>query len=184
MEYFLLLGDRRVSYELTYKKIRRINFRIASSGKVSVSAPFGVSLAQVEDVIRSKANWIRKGIVQAENRIKNPALPCYEEDTLFSLIHRLCRSVYPHYQARGIPYPQIRFRSMTSQWGNCRPKQGILTFNKNLRYAPYECIQYVVWHEWTHFLVPDHSPHFYEELSLVCPDWAILKQRLKEIIIP
>ena len=70
---------------------------------------------------------------------------------------------------------------MVSQWGNCRAEKGILTFNTNLVYAPYECIDYVVLHEFTHFLQQNHSAQFYRELEKVCPDWKALKTRLKEI---
>lgn len=184
MEGSLFGGDQTISYELTYKKIKHINLRISPDGKVRVSAPFGVGRKQVEEALLAKEKWLRNGILQAEHRRQSLAAPYYGETELFSVILRLCQTVYPYYRARGIPYPRIKFRKMTSQWGNCRPKQGILTFSKNLCYAPYECIQYVVWHEWTHFLVPGHSSEFYEELSLVCPDWAVFKQRLKEIIIP
>ena len=72
---------------------------------------------------------------------------------------------------------------MVSCWGVCHTKKGTLTFNKNLIYAPEECVKYIIYHEFTHFLVPNHSDKFYKELIKVCPDWKKHKNALKEISI-
>ena len=44
--------------------------------------------------------------------------------------------------------------------------------------APMACIEYVVVHEFTHFLQPNHSRKFYEQLSMFLPDWQERKQLL------
>ena len=95
----------------------------------------------------------------------------------------MCREVYPYYEKKGVKYPQIKFRKMKSRWGSCHPTKGILTFNTNLIYAPIECVEYVVLHEFTHFLQANHSPKFYEELEQVCPDYKECRRMLKEIYI-
>lgn len=99
------------------------------------------------------------------------------------LITRLCEKVYPYYAAKGVKYPQVKFRKMVSQWGNCRPQKGVLTFNTNLMYVERECIEYVVYHEFTHFLQANHSSKFYDELEKVCPNWKKCRAKLKEVNI-
>lgn len=181
MEYKLMLGDTQISYQLIYKKVKHIILHIRPDGTVWVSANRSHSRAAVEEFLRSQEDWIKKRLARlSENILATPA-PVYSPEELYDLVHRLCEEVYPYYRNRGISYPQIKFRKMTSQWGNCRSGRGILTFNTHLRYAPYECIRYVVWHEWTHFLVSGHSREFYRELEAVCPDWKTLKNRLKEV---
>ena len=71
-------------------------------------------------------------------------------------IQSLCEAVYPKFQKYGIEYPVLRFRNMVSRWGSCQPKRGVLTFNYALVEAPISCIEYVVVHEFTHFLFPNH----------------------------
>ena len=44
--------------------------------------------------------------------------------------------------------------------------------------APMPCIEYVVWHELTHFLHQDHSPAFYAALAKVIPDWRQRRESL------
>ncbi len=183
MECKIMLGDMEFSYELLYKRVKNINLHIKSDGTVWVSANRRHDISQIDSFVLSKAAWLKKHLKRIEANQAIPAATAYSEGELQNLVIRLCEAVYPYYEKLGIKKPQIKFRKMTSQWGNCRPKQGILTFNKNLRYAPYECIGYVVWHEWTHFLVSNHSQKFYDELSKVCPDWKQHRKRLKEIQI-
>ena len=72
---------------------------------------------------------------------------------------------------------------MKTMWGNCRKERRILTFNLNLKYAPKMCVEYVVYHEFTHFFVSGHGKDFYDELSKVCPDWKEQRAGLKEIVL-
>lgn len=112
-----------------------------------------------------------------------PKTQYYTESEVKELITLLCEKVYPYYVAKGVKYPQVKFRKMVSQWENCYPKKGILTFNTNLMYADRECIEYVVYHEFTHFLQANHSSKFYDELEKVCPKWKECRNRLKEVNI-
>ncbi|MDO4815002.1 MAG: SprT family zinc-dependent metalloprotease [Bacillota bacterium] len=91
-------------------------------------------------------------------------------------VEESCGRIYPAFAAQGIKMPEIRIRTMKSRWGSCMPQKGVLTFNTNLAAAPTECVDYVVAHEFTHFLHPDHSPRFYESLGRVMPDWKHLKK--------
>ena len=93
----------------------------------------------------------------------------------------ICREVYPKFEKHVSDFPDIKFRHMKSRWGSCTPKKALLTFNYSLIHAPRECIEYVVYHEFTHFLHPDHSKAFYSELSRYLPDYKDRKKRLEDI---
>lgn len=90
-----------------------------------------------------------------------------------------CQRIYPTFQSRDIPYPEIKFRKMKSQWGNCRPDKGRLTFNTRLSSVSEYCIELVVAHEFTHFLHRDHSDNFYSSLSGIIPDHKERKRQLR-----
>lgn len=94
-------------------------------------------------------------------------------------IQSLCEAVYPKFQKYGVSYPVLRFRNMVSRWGSCQPKRGVLTFNYALVEAPIFSIEYVVVHEFTHFLQPDHSHRFYQQLAMFMPDWEERKRILE-----
>lgn len=43
------------------------------------------------------------------------------------------------------------------------------------------CIEYVVVHEFTHFLQPNHSKNFYMQMTMFMPDWLERKKLLEKI---
>jgi predicted metal-dependent hydrolase len=115
--------------------------------------------------------------------LKNRMLNKWIFKQLEEKIKELCESVFPIFKKHGIIYPQIRFRKMVSRWGSCQPKRNILTFNYALVSAPIRCIEYVVYHEFTHFMQPNHSRKFYLALSTFLPDWKDRKKELENIPI-
>lgn len=176
-------NGKTIEYDLQIKSVKNINLRIHPDGKISVSANRWVRKKFVDDFVASKADFILKALEKYKNRSETPQKQHFTEEELRQGICDLCREVYPYYEKKSIKYPQIKFRKMKSRWGSCHPIRGIITFNTNLIYAPIECIEYVVWHEFTHFLQANHSPKFYEELELVCPDYKERRKKLKEVSI-
>ncbi|MBR3942118.1 MAG: DUF45 domain-containing protein [Clostridia bacterium] len=176
-------GKQNIEYELLYKKVKNINMRIHADGRITVSANRYVSKKQIEDFVRAKADFIRKAKADFASRQSLPKTKYFEADELIQTVQSLCEKVYPYYAEKGVSYPKIKFRQMTSRWGSCHTQKGVLTFNLNLMYAPYECVLYVILHEFTHFLQPNHSPLFYQELEKVCPTWKMQKTILKGIKI-
>jgi len=112
--------------------------------------------------------------------LKKRALEKWQTEEFEKIINDICKAVYPMFQNHGVPYPEIKCRSMVSMWGNCAYRNGRITFNKKLLRAPLACIEYVAVHEFTHFLHPNHSPSFYSFLSQVMPDWRQRKQQLSQ----
>ena len=179
----IILGDRTIKYDLQYKKVKNINLRIKPDGSINVSANKKVPQKVLDDFIISKAEFILRALEKYKSETTKEQRQYYTEDEVKELTLALCDKVYPYYQKRGVRYPEIKFRKMVSRWGSCHTKKGILTFSTNLMYAPAECIEYVVWHEFTHFLQPNHSSKFYDELAKVCPNWKECRKKLKEISI-
>ena len=95
-------------------------------------------------------------------------------------ITAICKKVYPQVKKYGVAFPEIQLREMVSRWGSCSPKKGFVTFNTALIAMPVSCIEYVVTHEFTHFLYPNHSKKFYQQLATFMPDWEERKKRLEE----
>ena len=73
----------------------------------------------------------------------------------------------------------VRIREMKTRWGSCNPSKGYINLNLRLIEKPTECIEYVVFHELTHLVHPDHSDKFYNHLSLFMPDWKQRKAKLE-----
>lgn len=183
MKKEILLNGRKICYELQYKKVKNINLRIKTDGSVYVSANRYVPQAVIEQFLITKAEFIITAIDKYEGIKNTVQKQFYTEDELLSVIVKLCEKAYPYYEKLGIKYPEIKVKYMSSCWGRCHVQKCVLTFSTNLMFAPYECIEYVVWHEFTHFLQANHSAKFYEELEKVCPHWKEWRKKLKEIPI-
>lgn len=94
------------------------------------------------------------------------------------LCEQLSRKYYPQFEKLGVAYPQIKIRKMSSRWGSCMPRKHKITFNSLLLEKPVESIEYVVVHEFSHFIHPDHSKAFYAFVAQILPDWKERKGKL------
>ncbi len=83
----------------------------------------------------------------------------------------VCDNIYAIFKKYGVAKPQIIFKNMVSRWGSCQPKRGSITLNRRLIEMPRICIEYVVLHEFVHFLQADHSKQFYAYMTMFMPDW-------------
>ena len=90
----------------------------------------------------------------------------------------ICKKTYPLFETFGIPFPTIKIRGMKTMWGSCRPSRCIITLNSKLIEKPMECIEYVVLHEFTHFIHPNHSKEFYQFVEERMSDWKGRRDRL------
>ena len=139
-------------------------------------------------VLRGAKNEVKNDGVFITLRVKDPFDTALKRSVFRKWFRELCRetvtklceAAYPKFGKYGIPFPEIKFREMVSRWGSCMPRAGRLTFNYALASVPFVCIEYVVIHEFTHFLHPDHSPDFYRQLSVFLPDWRERKTLLEK----
>lgn len=116
----------------------------------------------------------------SDYELKKKVIEKWKKEQATKLVTEICEAMYPYFKNYVSEFPQIKFRKMTSRWGSCQPKSNILTFNTLLIEAPLQCIEYVVAHEFTHFLEANHSKNFYSKLEKIMPDWKIRKTLLNK----
>ena len=92
----------------------------------------------------------------------------------------IIKAVYPMFRKYGLAMPTLRIREMETRWGSSLVKKGIITLNKRLLESPRNCIEYVVMHEFCHFIHPNHSKSFYGFLTMLMPDWRERKAILEK----
>ena len=95
----------------------------------------------------------------------------YLDEQCRTVFGEIILETYPVFQKYGVPMPTLRIRDMETRWGSCLAKKRIITLNKRLLEAPRNCIEYVVMHEFCHFIHPNHSKQFYSFLTMIMPDW-------------
>lgn len=105
-----------------------------------------------------------------ERKVKK-LLDTYLENLCEQLFAKACDDCYRTFARFGVEKPQLKIRSMKSRWGSCNTKTRAVTLNKRLILVPPACIEYVVFHEFTHLIHPNHSADFYQLLGRVMPDY-------------
>ena len=73
----------------------------------------------------------------------------------------------------------IRIRQMKTRWGSCNSAKSYINLNSELIKKPSNAIEYVIFHELTHLIHPNHSKKFYNYLSTYMPDWKKRKELLE-----
>lgn len=89
---------------------------------------------------------------------------------------------YQSFEYLGQPQPTLKIRTLQKRWGSLT-STGNLLLNRDLIRAPRQCIDYVVIHELCHLKHSDHSPQFYNFLSLMLPDWEKRKLKLEQLLV-
>lgn len=110
---------------------------------------------------------------------KKTLVDCWLYEQCKSEFEDVCIKIYGIFRKYGVSCPQIRIREMKSRWGSCQPKRGTITLNIRLIEAPRNCIEYVVLHEFCHFIHPNHSKKFYAFMQMLMPDWKERKRILE-----
>lgn len=79
-----------------------------------------------------------------------------------------------------IPNPNLKIRKMTSRWGVCNIKNHNVTLNYMLYKYDIACLDYVIVHELSHFIHPNHSQAFWRLVEKYYPKYKECRKMLKE----
>lgn len=76
-------------------------------------------------------------------------------------------------------FPNLKIRLMKSLWGSCNRRTNTITLNLRLfEYNP-KCLLYVLIHEYTHYIHPNHSKEFHKAVEKVMPEWKTYNNMLR-----
>lgn len=169
-----------VRYEFKRKRVKNINLRVRADGSVAVSAPLGAPLAQVDAFVAGRARWIEAARVRALARGEEEQRPCSvsREDAL-ALFTQVSDAVFPLFaQVLNGQRPVLKVRQMKTRWGVCVPAKRQITFSLRLAEKSRAAVEYVVLHEYAHFVQADHSPAFWAVVARYMPDYKARRRLL------
>ncbi len=134
-----------------------------------------------KDAVWTDGVFLYLAVKDKNNLIKKQRIfDTWLKELQWKTFEQIIWETYQTFKKYDVPYPKLKIRYMTSRWGSCQPKRGSITLNSRLIEAPRNCIEYVVLHEYVHFLYPNHSSKFYEFLSILMPDWKERKTELEK----
>lgn len=164
-----------VEYTLIRKRVKNLNLRLSPDGSVRVSAPLRAGAASADAFVAAHADWVERA--QERHRA---ALAPPEADQCLALFKKVSDGVFPRFEkVLGGQRPVIKVRDMHTRWGSCHPAKRQITLAARLALQPPEAIEYVVVHEYCHFVHPDHQAGFWALVESILPDWKARRALLR-----
>lgn len=169
------VGD--IVYTLTQKQVKNINLRVRRDGTVCVSAHRRVSLTAIDAFVSEKAAWIETARRRAAER-EAPESELSDAACL-ALFEAVSDRIYPAFAVYLPHKPQIRVKKLKSCWGVCHYTKGYITLNSALAMKPPAAVEYVILHEYVHFLEHDHQKGFHTWMARLMPDYKERRKLLR-----
>lgn len=177
------LGGRSYPVQVSFKKMKTVRLRVVAGGQIRLSAPHRTSRLWLEQFLKDRESWLLANVDKMSGReaeeVKQPPLTAVERRQALAYLMPMVEQWYPAVAAYGVPMPHVTVRRMRSRYGSCSVGRGRITLAAILLEVPRECAEYVVLHELTHFLYPNHGKEFYRFIERHMPDWKQRERTLK-----
>ena len=118
--------------------------------------------------------------------IENELIQVVDEKVLCNWLDKYIHTTYYNHLMywhrkfeENIPIPNLKIRKMKTRWGVCNRKNNNITLNLELFRYDIECLDYVIIHELSHFLEPNHSKKFWDIVKKYCPDYKEIRKKLR-----
>ena len=129
-----------------------------------------VSQKYINNLLEEKQEWIRKKILQLDNK----TLVNKEIVDVNEVKNYLRQRVELHSKKMNLPFLELKFRRMKKRWGSCSSNK-VITLNLYLYNTPQEQIDYVIIHELAHLKHMNHSRKFHSLVDEYFPNFKELR---------
>lgn len=193
------------------RKDNKNTYLRVKDGKIIVTTNYFVSNSKVKKLIEDNASFINKNLDKYNNRLSDTSFKLFgknydivyglpnteisdnkiyttDDKTFSKYLFKYINSVYQdrlnywyNLFEEKIPIPNLKIRKMTSRWGVCNIKNHNVTLNLELSKYNMECLDYVIVHELSHFVYPNHSKEFWNLVSKYYLDYKKIRKQLKNI---
>ena len=174
----------QIEYILKKSHRKSISIKINDDRKILIKAPYGTTVAEAENFLREKRDWINKQLSKLDDQTKlAKELGLLTPDDIRKLkaeAKRIIPERVKYYaEISGIKYKKIFIRLQKTRWGSCSV-DGNLNFNCLLALMPLEILDSVVVHELCHRRHMNHSRAFYAEVLKLFPEYKKCDKWLKQ----
>lgn len=203
-----ILNDKEYPIEIIRKNNKNTYLR-AKDSKIIVTTNYLTSLTTINKLIKNNTTFINKQLTKEEikkedttfklfgnsydiiygfkdTEIENNKIYTKDLKTLNKYLSKYITNIYNerldyyyHLFEENIPIPNLKIRKMTSRWGVCNIKNHNVTLNLELSKYNIECLNYVIVHELSHFIHPNHSKDFWLLVSKYYPNYKEIRKYLR-----
>ena len=203
-----ILNDKEYPIEIIRKNNKNTYLRVKDS-KIIVTTNYLTSLTTINKLIKNNTTFINKQLTKEDlkkedttfklfgnsydiiygfkdTEIENNKIYTKDLKTLNKYLSKYITNIYNerlnyyyHLFEENIPIPNLKIRKMTSRWGVCNIKNHNVTLNLELSKYNIECLNYVIVHELSHFIHPNHSKDFWFLVSKYYPNYKEIRKYLR-----
>ena len=204
-----IFNGREYKIEIIRKNNKNTYIRVKND-KIMVTTNYFTSTKSIEKLISDNKAFIDKALTKSINKKDDESFRLFgkkydvvygfpsteiEENKIYTkdekmLNKYLSKYIYDKYDERlkfwyntfeeNIPIPNLKIRKMTSRWGVCNIKNKNVTLNLELAKYRLEVLDYVIVHELSHLIHPNHSKSFWLLVSKYYPNYKEVRKYLKE----
>lgn len=178
---YKLIEYKDLTINFCKSRCRTMHITIKQDGNVYYVVPYFVSDNEAFQFLQEKYEWIKKSISKMKektkdtdgNNILNNDKSITKEEKLI-LMSKIDGYVKKYQTQLGVFVNKYSLRKMRTLWGSCSTKTRNIRFNEKLYYKNDKFIEYIVLHELTHIIVPNHSKRFYSIIKKYMPDYKMI----------
>ncbi|MGN1342014.1 MAG: M48 family metallopeptidase [Bacilli bacterium] len=194
--------------EIIRKNNKNTYIRVKDN-KVIVTTNYLVSNRKIEELINNNKEFINKNLTKNikkrednsfklfgntydivygfnDTEIENNKIYTKDEKTFNKYLSKYINEVYEerlnywyNLFEEKIPVPNLKIRKMTSRWGVCNLKNKNVTLNLELSKYDTNALDYVIVHELSHFIYPNHSKDFWTLVGKYYPKYKEVRKYLR-----
>ena len=138
-----------MEYKIIYSKIKNVYIHI-KNGEVIVKAPRRVSKKEIDEIVNSKEDWIKKTLAKTKIKIEKEKL-----------------------------YTDEEFKTIVEETANELIRETGLIPNKVRISYSKDVIKYVILHELCHIKYMNHSKAFWDLVANYMPNYKEIKKEFK-----
>ncbi len=190
-----------VAITVEKKKMKNIRIRVLSpTGQVKISAPHRISREEIIKFASSEIEWIKEKQSQILKRqlkyengethylwgkpLKKPSLE-ERRKTMIEFYRHEIKSAIPDVLEKSIVVvgrepDEWRVKNMKTRWGTCNTREKRIWINLQLAKKSPQCLDYVMIHELTHLIVPNHGSQFKAYMDKFYPNWREVRKLLNK----
>ena len=200
--------DKSYEIEIIRKNNKNTYLRVKDN-KIIVTTGYFTSLRQINSLIENNTGFINNLLDKNVNKLEDDTFKLFgrsydivygpfdteindnkiyaKDDKSFNKF--FTKYIFNIYSERldywynrfeeNIPYPNLKIRKMTSRWGVCNIKNHNVTLNLELSKYDIIALDYVIVHELSHFIYPNHSKYFWSLVSKYYPNYKEVRKMLK-----
>ena len=203
-----ILDGKEYPIEIIRKNNKNTYLRV-KDGKIIVTTNYLTSLTTINKLIKNNTAFIDKALNKNNQKKEDDSFKLFGNsyDIIYgfndteidnnkiytkdnkALNKYLSKYIYNIYEERinyyyslfeeNIPIPNLKIRKMTSRWGVCNIKNHNVTLNLELSKYNIECLNYVIVHELSHFIHPNHSKEFWLLVGKYYPNYKDIRKYLR-----